>query len=57
MGDKFAQRVFTERNLADASALSAVLMLAVFIPLIFTVWLRRIQNAVSVRGNKSRVTK
>ena len=57
IGDKIAQRVFTERNLPHASALSAVLMLAVFIPLIFAVWLRRIQNAVSVRGNKSRVTK
>lgn len=57
IGDKIAQRVFTERNLPHASALSAVLMLAVFIPLILAVWLRRIQNAVSVRGNKSRVTK
>lgn len=57
IGDKIAQRVFTERNPPHASALSAVLMLAVFIPLILTVWLRRIQNAVSVRGNKSRVTK
>ena len=57
IGDKIAQRVFTERNLPHASALSAVLMLAVFIPLILAVWLRRIQNTVSVRGNKSRVTK
>lgn len=57
IGDKIAQCVFTERNLPHASALSAVLMLAVFIPLILAVWLRRIQNAVSVRGNKSRVTK
>ena len=57
IGDKIAQRVFTERNLPHASALSAVLMLAVFIPLILAVWLRRIQNAVSVRGHKSRVTK
>lgn len=34
LGDKIAQRVFTERNLPHASALSAILMLVVFLPLL-----------------------
>lgn len=34
IGDKIAQRVFADRNLPQASALSALLMFAVFIPLI-----------------------
>lgn len=33
LGDKIAQKVFTDRNLPHASALSALLMLAVFLPL------------------------
>ena len=33
LGDKIAQSVFTERNLPHASALSALLMIAVFAPL------------------------
>lgn len=34
LGDKIAQRVFTDRNLPHASALSALLMLGVFVPLL-----------------------
>jgi spermidine/putrescine transport system permease protein len=41
IGNKIAQRVFTERSLPDASALSAVLALGVFVPLLIGVWLRR----------------
>ena len=42
IGDKIAQRVFTERNLPHASALSAVLMIAVFLPLMIGLWIRRL---------------
>ena len=41
IGYKIAQRVFTERSLPDASALSAVLAVAVFLPLVIVAWLRR----------------
>lgn len=41
IGNKIAQRVFTERSLPDASALSAVLALAVFLPLLLVAWARR----------------
>ena len=34
MGDRIAQSVFTERNLPRASALSALLMITVFLPLL-----------------------
>ena len=40
IGNKIAQRVFTERSLPDASALSAVLAIGVFIPLVL-VWAYR----------------
>ncbi len=43
IGDKIAQRVFIDRNLPHASALSALLMLAVFLPLVCILWLRKIQ--------------
>lgn len=46
IGSKIAQRTFTDRNLPHASALSAVLMLAVFIPMLFAA-LR--QNKASLR--------
>ncbi|MFP4281880.1 MAG: ABC transporter permease [Opitutales bacterium] len=45
IGNKIAQRVFTERSLPDASALSAVLALAVFVPLAIGLWLRRRSEA------------
>lgn len=44
IGDKIAQRVFVDRNLPHASALSALLMLAVFIPLAMGVILKKRQE-------------
>ena len=44
VGDKIAQRVFNDRNLPHASALSALLMMAVFLPLIGTVWIRKLKS-------------
>jgi spermidine/putrescine transport system permease protein len=41
LGNKIAQRVFTDRNLPHASALSAVLVLAVLAPLIAVLVLQR----------------
>jgi spermidine/putrescine transport system permease protein len=41
LGNKIAQRVFTDRNLPHASALSAVLVLAVLAPLIAVLILQR----------------
>ena len=41
LGNKIAQRVFTDRNLPHASALSAVLVLAVLAPLIAVLTLQR----------------
>lgn len=45
IGDKIAQSVFTERNLPHASALSAILMLAVFMPLLIPYLFRRFRKA------------
>lgn len=42
IGDKIAQSVFTERNLPQASALSAALMILVFVPLLLILWFRRL---------------
>lgn len=47
IGNKIAQRIFTERSLPDASALSAVLALGVFVPLLLGVWLRKRSLALS----------
>ena len=44
LGDKIAQRVFTERNLPHASALSAILMLVVFLPLLLWFCKKRFLN-------------
>ena len=49
VGDKIAQRVFIDRNLPHASALSALLMLAVFLPLVCVLWLRKIQVKSRIR--------
>jgi spermidine/putrescine transport system permease protein len=48
LGNKIAQRVFTDRNLPHASALSAVLVLAVLAPLIGILVLQR-------KGKKSEI--
>ena len=53
VGDKIAQRVFIDRNLPHASALSALLMMAVFLPLIGTVWIRKLKS----RKAKAEVTR
>lgn len=45
LGDKIAQRVFVDRNLPHASALSALLMLAVFLPLLAGLVIRRVREA------------
>jgi spermidine/putrescine transport system permease protein len=39
IGNKIAQRTFAERNLPQASALSALLAIAIFIPLLIAAWL------------------
>ena len=54
IGNKIAQRVFAERSLPDASALSAVLALGVFIPLVLVYWYRRrtSTDAVTLEGGK-----
>jgi spermidine/putrescine transport system permease protein len=41
IGNKIAKKIFTERNLPHASALSALLALAVFLPLLLAAWARR----------------
>lgn len=45
LGDKIAQSVFTNRNLPHASALSALLMLAVFLPMVLIYWIKKVQDA------------
>lgn len=45
LGDKIAQSVFTNRNLPHASALSALLMLAVFLPMVVIYWIKKTQDA------------
>lgn len=41
IGNRIAQRTFSDRNLPHASALSAVLTLAVLVPLLIWFWLQR----------------
>lgn len=58
LGDKIAQRVFTDRNLPHASALSALLMLGVFLPLLVGLLVRQIRRfresrAVATGGNST----
>ena len=45
LGDKIAQSVFTNRNLPHASALSALLMLAVFLPMVAIYWIKKVQDS------------
>lgn len=51
IGDKIAQSVFTERNLPHASALSAILMIAVFLPLLVMMFFRKVCN--NTEGEKA----
>jgi spermidine/putrescine transport system permease protein len=52
IGNKIAQRVFNDRNLPHASALSAVLALAVFAPLLLVFVLqRRARAAATIPGD------
>jgi ABC-type spermidine/putrescine transport system permease subunit I len=44
IGDKIAQSVTTKRNLPHASALSALLMLGVFMPLLLTMFARKMSR-------------
>lgn len=46
IGDKIAQRVFTERNLPHASGLSAVLMLVVFVPILASFYWKRFHSSM-----------
>lgn len=50
LGDKIAQRVFVDRNLPHASALSALLMLAVFVPLLVGQYVKKLQERKQGKG-------
>ena len=51
LGDKIAQSVFTNRNLPHASALSALLMLAVFLPMVAIYWIKKVQDSKMKQKN------
>ena len=53
IGDKIAQSVFTERNLPQASALSAALMILVFVPLLLILWFRCLAEKAEKSVEKS----
>lgn len=48
IGDKIAQSVFMERNLPHASALSAILMIAVFLPLLLMMFFRKLCSSAEM---------
>ncbi len=52
VGDKIAQRVFIDRNLPHASALSALLMLAVFLPMLLGKWLNHLRRRRQAREGR-----
>jgi len=52
LGNKIAQRTFIDRNLPQAAALSAALSLAVLVPMIFVVNLRRNRDKRPEAGDK-----
>lgn len=52
VGDKIAQRVFIDRNLPHASALSALLMLAVFLPMLLGKWLNHMRRRRQTREGR-----
>ena len=62
LGDKIAQRVFVDRNLPHASALSALLMLGVFLPFLLGYAVQKIRkcfvhkenNAESLQGEAAK---
>ena len=62
LGDKIAQRVFVDRNLPHASALSALLMLGVFLPFLLGYAVQKIRkcfvhkenNAESLQGEATK---
>lgn len=53
VGDKIAQRVFIDRNLPHASALSALLMLAVFLPMLLGKWLNHLRRRRQAREGRT----
>lgn len=53
VGDKIAQRVFIDRNLPHASALSALLMLAVFLPMLLGKWLNHLHRRRQAREGRT----
>lgn len=53
VGDKIAQRVFIDRNLPHASALSALLMLAVFLPMLLGKWLNHMRRRRQTREGRT----
>ena len=54
LGDKIAQSVFTNRNLPHASALSALLMLAVFLPMVAIYWIKKVQDSKAKQKNEEK---
>ncbi len=51
LGDKIAQRVFVDRNLPHASALSALLMLGVFLPFLIGLVVQKIRKCIAAQKN------
>jgi ABC-type Fe3+ transport system permease subunit len=56
LGNKIAQRVFTDRNLPHAAALSAVLVLAVLAPLVAVLALQAVITEAAGNGVTTRAT-
>ena len=50
LGDKIAQRVFVDRNLPHASALSALLMLGVFLPLFLGLFVQKLRQKAAAKA-------
>jgi spermidine/putrescine transport system permease protein len=48
LGNKIAQRVFVDRNLPHASALSVILILAVLAPLAVVLFMQRRKGRVEI---------
>lgn len=54
IGNKIAQRAFSDRNLPHASALAACLMLAVLVPMLAMMWWQRRQGGGEEADSKAR---